>query len=220
MDEMIGQDPNTDATSTDNANTGGQEGGSDRVFTQEEVNAIISQRLERAKLSWQKDLPDIDSLKAKAEKFDQLEMAKKTEAELLADQLAQAQARAVEAETRATEQLMKAAVMVEASRMKFRSPEIAWQLLDLSMVSIDDNGKVVGVKECLEALAEEHEYLIEKPKAPGLDAARGTSQRAQPVKLTAEEQQAAEALGMTLDAYAAMKQAGNVEQYRKLTKEE
>ena len=56
-----GQDQNGASTGdgAPNADTGGQEGGSGKVFTQEEVNAIIAQRRERAKVSWAKELPDL-----------------------------------------------------------------------------------------------------------------------------------------------------------------
>ena len=47
----------------------------EKTFTQEEVNAIVSQRLERDRAKY----ADYDSLKEKATKFDEMEEARKTE---------------------------------------------------------------------------------------------------------------------------------------------
>jgi hypothetical protein len=47
----------------------------EKTFTQEEVNAIVSQRLERDRAKYADD----DSLKEKATKFDEMEEARKTE---------------------------------------------------------------------------------------------------------------------------------------------
>ena len=55
-----------------------------KTFTQEEVNSIVKERLERAKSQFS----DYDTLKAKASKYDELEEANKTELQKANDKVA------------------------------------------------------------------------------------------------------------------------------------
>lgn len=60
----------------------------DRLFTQEEVNRIVVDRIERERAKY----PDYDDLKVKAEKFDAAREASKTELEKATEKVATLQA--------------------------------------------------------------------------------------------------------------------------------
>lgn len=64
MQETVNQEPSTKAAETET-----------RTFTQDEVNAIVNDRLGREKAKYS----DYEAMKAKAAKFDELEEANKTE---------------------------------------------------------------------------------------------------------------------------------------------
>ena len=64
MQETVNQEPSTKAAETEQ-----------KTFTQDELNAILNDRLGREKAKYS----DYDAMKAKAAKFDELEEANKTE---------------------------------------------------------------------------------------------------------------------------------------------
>ena len=203
------------------ADTGGKRVEPEATFTQEQVDAFFSQgyvkeRIERELAKERKKYADYDDLKAQAAKLKEKEDAEKSELEKLQGQLADEQAKRAEAEQQAQERLMQAKVLVQAKELGFRNAGIAWQLVDVSPLSVGDDGQVVGVEEALKTLAEEHPYLLEKVSAANIDATAGKGQRAQPIRLTPEQASAAEELNMRPEAYAALMGARNLDDYRKL----
>jgi len=200
----------------ENADDSGNQ--SDKTFTQEQMDALIDKRLQRERAKTTKQFGDYQDLKTKAAKFDELEKAQLTELEKLQKQLADAEKMRGEAEAKATERLLKAEVLVQASKLGFVNPQHAWGLVDVSSLSIDDAGKAQGVEEAVKALATEHAYLIAKTTAPNIDAAKGSGQRATNIVLTADERAIADQLGMPPQEYAAMKQARSIDDYKKLMK--
>jgi len=91
--------------------------------------------------------------------------AKRKQAELseldqLKAKIADSEKAKVDAEARANDALIRHAVEMAATRMKFHRPEVAYQLLDLAEVSIGDDGKVVGVDEALKKLVKDNAYLV------------------------------------------------------------
>lgn len=153
--------------------TAGNDGGNERTFTQEEVDAILRDRLgrERAKYG------DYSELKAKAERWSEYEEAQKSELEKLQERVAKAEQAAKETETRARETLLKARVEVEAVRLGFRKPEDAYALANLDGVSFGEDGTIVGLQEALDQLAQDRPYLLAgepgKPPAPRTNAGEG-----------------------------------------------
>lgn len=71
--------------------------GSEKTFTQADLDRILADRLKRESAKY----ADYDDLKAKAEKFAELEDKDKSEAAKLADKLTKAESKAAEAEAKA-----------------------------------------------------------------------------------------------------------------------
>lgn len=82
-------------------------------------------------------------------------------------QLADAQAKAQEAETRANERLVRAEVKALAVSMQIIDPDAAYLLIDKAGVKVTDAGEVEGVKDALEALIKAKPYLVGKGGGSG-----------------------------------------------------
>lgn len=74
-------------------------------------------------------------------------------------QLAEAQAKAQEAEKRANERLVRAEVIALATDMALVDSDAALALMDRSSVAVKDDGTVSGAKEALEALVAAKPWL-------------------------------------------------------------
>ena len=168
----------------------------EQTFTQEQGNRMMAQtrREERGKFS------DYGELKTRATRADELEQEKLTEAERM-------EARAVEAEKKATDAQQQIASAMIASEVKIRAsamgvidPDAAYLLLDRSNVHYDAEAGVSGVDDALAGLLEAKPYLRSANRTPNLNPETG--QPAQSVRLTADQQEAARLMGMTADEYA------------------
>lgn len=84
---------------------------------------------------------------------------------------------------KANERLLSAEVTAVGSTMGLVDPAVALSLLDRSKIKIEDDGKVSGVKEALDALKTEKAYLfpaaVEKPKRTGMRQAQGEPSKGQ-----------------------------------------
>jgi sRNA-binding protein len=99
--------------------------------------------------------------------------AELSETERLKAQLGEAEKAKLQAEARASDLAIRHAVELAATKLKFHRPEDAYALMDLSGVSIGDDGKVAGVDETLKALVKERAYLVDQGgSAPDTDAAK------------------------------------------------
>lgn len=130
--------------------------------TQADLDRIISERLTREKAKFA-DYPD---LKAKAEAHDAAIEAAKSEADKAVDAArAEGQRTALEA---VNGRLIKAEARVLASTAKFRDPADALGFLDLSDVTVNDDGEVdsKAIEQKLKDLAESKPYLLDDGKAP------------------------------------------------------
>lgn len=168
----------------------------EQTFTQEQVNRMMAQtrREERGKFS------DYSELKTRATRADELEQEKLTEAERM-------EARAVEAEKKATDAQQQIASAMIASEVKIRAsamgvidPDAAYLLLDRSNVHYDAEAGVSGVDDALAGLLEAKPYLRSANRTPNLNPETG--QPAQSVRLTADQQEAARLMGMSAEEYA------------------
>ena len=139
--------------------------------TQADLDRIISDRLqrERAKFS------DYGDLKAKAEKFD-----KAMEDALDEQQKAVLEARRegeTEALAKANGKLVNAEARALAAHAKFHNPNLAARSIDLSGVSVGDDGEVDSdaIKTKLKELAEAEPYMVDdgKKPAPKSDRSQG-----------------------------------------------
>lgn len=148
------------------------------TMTQEELDALISREKARAK----KPYADYDDIKAKLEALELAEAERKkaelSEAERLAAELEEARNKAEEAEkaktsalTAANQRLINAEFKTFARDANIPADRLAaaLKLADLSGVTVDNEGNVVGAKQAVEALVADHPYLQAqtKPKSIG-----------------------------------------------------
>ena len=195
----------TQATVTPDAAGGGQQPG--KVFTQADVDAIISERLKRQAAQFK----DYDQLKEQATHWQSYQEQQKTEQQKLAEVAETAKRERDEALQRAQSRLIRAAFVAEAAKAGASHPEDVYALADISKVTLDDQDNVVGAAEAVQAvIAAGRVPTTQAQRAPNLDAGAGNGQRAADVKKTAlgdEEREAARKLGLTPEAYARGKQA-------------
>lgn len=180
---------------------GGQTPPPAKTFTQEEVNALIgnTRKEERGKFS------DYNDLKAKAEKYDQVEADKLSAEEKAKQDKEAADRRAADAIKTANERLLQAAFIAAASAAGVKNPRDAYALAiaDGAQVSIDDKGEAVGVAEAVKTLLDAGRLVLgSRPGAPGLDAGAGGQTRPEKqIVLTDEQKYFAKVSGMTEEQY-------------------
>jgi membrane protein involved in colicin uptake len=163
-----GQDPNP------GGNQGGDGGQGPATFTQDQVNVVAGQARKEARERLLKEMADkygdLEALKALAEKQQQAEEAAKSEAQKLADaaaaekaklekKLADAEAEREAMNARLVEQVLRSAVMREATAAG-ADPDVAWAMIDREQLSLDEKGDAAGVKTALEALKKAKPHLF------------------------------------------------------------
>jgi hypothetical protein len=170
-----------------NANGGGNDQAAQ--FTQEQLDAIIRDRLERAKdkttsdLMAQLGIENIEQAKTTLEDAAKLKEAQMSELEKAQTQVTEAMAKAAQAkldmetmQIKANEALLKAAIIAKASG--FNDPMDAWMFVDKSKIEIGEDGSHTGIDEAIKLLVEHKPYLI-KVETNG-NAKSGTPARPTP----------------------------------------
>lgn len=118
----------------------------EKMFTQSEVNGIVQERL--------KDFADYKDLKKRAS---DLELAQGTW-----DQARQGLEGNVKT---ATERANKATIGLElykaAAKARFTDPSDVFGAVDMSKITIADDGKISGIEEAIQALAESKPHWIQ-----------------------------------------------------------
>lgn len=189
-----------------NAQDGGEQSDDQgRVFTQEELDRIVGDRLARERGKY----ADYDDLKAAAAKLKELEDANKTELEKAQEAREAAERAAQAALTAANERLMRAAFLAQAAQAGAAHPEDAYALADKAGVVVAEDGTVSGVDAAVAALVEAGRLVMSgRPAAPNLDGGAGGGDRPseKAAKLTAEELEIAAKMGITPEEYAKYKQ--------------
>lgn len=163
-----GQDPNPGGNQGD---SGGQ---APATFTQDQVNAMMGRIRTETRERVLKDLGDkygdLEALKELAEKQRQADEASKSEAQRAADaaaaekarlekKLADAEAEREAMNARLVEQVLRSAVMREATALG-ADPDVAWAMIDREQLSLDEKGDAAGVKTALEALKKAKPHLF------------------------------------------------------------
>lgn len=177
-----------------------------RQFTQDELNAIVADRLQRERAKF----ADYEQLQERAAQWEDYQRAQLSELEA-----AQARAQELEAERdvalqRANDRLIMAALTAEAAKMGFADPADAFELGNLATITVSDDGQVEGVAEAVSALAKAKPYLVGRRLAPGLDAgAGGGGPSPRGVQLTQEEIDIAKKLGLSPEQMARGKATGS-----------
>lgn len=158
-----GNDGNADDGGTQSDSTGG------RVFTQDELNAIVADRIGRE----QAKFGDYEDVKTQLATFE-ADQQKKADAEK--SELDKAQAELDEAKTVAGDlqrQLdatrLQNAIEREAGKFKFIDPSDAFALVDRTKLEIKD-GSVTGAENAIKALAEAKPHLVSKQQKPPDDS--------------------------------------------------
>lgn len=146
----------------------------EKTFTQSELDDLIAKRLERERKKFDK-YADYDELKTKASEYE-AKLEEQRQADMTETQKAQEQAKKFE------EQYKELAAQLEAERTKARQDKVRFEftkvassaniidvdaaiaLSDLSAVTIDEDGKVVGVDDVIKALVENKPYLVAQKK--------------------------------------------------------
>ena len=124
------------------------------------------------------DLEKIETAKTEAEKKKLEDQGKFQEAGELAEKRAtEAEARAVKAENEKKDLLINFKIGIEAKDQGINNIDDATKLIDLTKVTVNDDGTLVGVKEAIESLKKDKAYLFsEKKIGVHTDHAKGTGE--------------------------------------------
>lgn len=164
-----------------------------KTFTQAELDEIIAKRIARV----EKKYEGFDDLKTKLSEYES-QAEEKRQSELTDLQKAQEQAQQFEAKvqeltaqleaerTKSQDQALKATYKQVASSFGIVDVEAALILSDLSAVSFDENGEVIGVEDAVKKLVEHKPYLVAKKQTQPIGAATNGGSSGQSEK-TAEQ---------------------------------
>lgn len=133
------------------------------ITSQEDFDRRIQERIARVKAT---PPPDYEDLKTKAEEFDKLQEAQKTELQKAQDLAAKLEREKTAAEELAQKTRLESAIVAEAAKRGV-DPDIAVAMIDRSAIDFADDGSPTNVASALDAL------LQAKPTLAG--GARGTS---------------------------------------------
>lgn len=126
-----------------------------KTFTQEELDAIVTDRLKRA-------VPkDYEELQKKAAAHDAAIEASKTELEKAQEKAAAAETARVEALSKANARILRAEIRAEAAAQKAVDPDVVIALLaGDDSISVDEDGNAVGVADAVKKLLKAKTYLV------------------------------------------------------------
>ena len=137
-------------------------------LTQEEINAIVQDRLSRERA---KTEPELTEARRKAKAFDDLEAKGKTELQLANDRAVAAEADRDKSRSEANATLRTAALLTEAASQGAASAEVVARLLrDEESVTVD-KGTVKGAKEAVADLLKANPFLKKSAAAPAASGA-------------------------------------------------
>lgn len=185
-------DGDGDGDSGDGGGKGGDtgKGGDGKEFkppaTQADLDRIISDRLARERQRFS----DYESLKAKAEKYDEAEKAKASDIDKARQEGRE------EATTAGNKRVVNAEAKAVAARLKFHNPADVIGLVDFSTVKIDKDGEpdTARIQELIEDAVKARPYLVADSKGDGKGQRSDRSQGARPgEKTTGREAGLAEA---------------------------
>ena len=153
-----------------------------KTYTQDEINDIIAKRLERER----KKFADYEDVKAKASEYETkleeqrlAELSEKERAEELAKkfetELNELKSQLEAKENAIREQAIKNEFIKVASSANIIDVDAAIALSDLSAVSIDESGAVVGVDDVIKTLVENKPYLVAKKQSQPIGTATNVS---------------------------------------------
>ena len=168
----------------------------DKTFTQDEVNRMMGQ----ARRDARRQFSDYSELKSRAAKADELEQANLTEAERLEARVSDAEKRATDAQGQVSSAMIASEVKVRATQMGIVDPDAAFLLLDKKNVAYNVTDGVSGVDDALAQLLEDKPYLRAGNRTPNINPETG--QAAPPVRLSADQREAARLMNLTDEEYS------------------
>ncbi|MEH7457730.1 phage scaffolding protein [Bacillus sp. JJ1127] len=155
-----------------------------KTFTQEQLDEIVTKRLERERKKSEEKYGDYDNVKAKLAEFEKAEEERKkqemTEIERLQAEKAEADKKAVDASEAAQKALEQANVRILNTEIKSvaraldaNDPADVLALLDKSSIQFGEDGNYQGVEDAVKALKESKPWMFKK--VVGADAAGGAN---------------------------------------------
>ena len=168
----------------------------DKTFTQDEVNRMMGQ----ARRDARSQFSDYSELKSRAAKADELEQANLTEAERLEVRVTDAEKRATDAQEQVSSAMIASEVKVRATQMGIVDPDAAFLLLNKKNDAYNVTDGVSGVDDALAQLLEDKPYLRAGNRSPNINPETG--QAAPPVRLTADQREAARLMNLTDEEYS------------------
>lgn len=206
-------DGDTDAT--------GNDGGDGEAFDRDRAMATI-----------RKLRGEVKDAKAQAKRVDELEKklqeredADKTEEQKRAERLAALEAEQAKNVERLRDLRLQLAVHERATELEIADPALAVAALDRARIAFDDDGDPSNLDEVLKQTLDRHPALKAtattsgggtgggRGKSGGTDGGSGGTGREGP-SLTAEELDAAKAMGMSPERYAAFKGGRSIDELR------
>ena len=168
----------------------------DKTFTQDEVNRMMGQ----ARRDARSQFSDYSELKSRAAKADELEQANLTEAKRLEVRVSDAEKRATDAQEQVSSAMIASEVKVRATQMGIVDPDAAFLLLNKKNVAYNVTDGVSGVDDALAQLLEDKPYLRAGNRTPNINPETG--QAAPPVRLSADQREAARLMNLTDEEYS------------------
>jgi hypothetical protein len=164
---MVEQNP-TNGTGGEQDNT--QPGGGDapKTFTQEQLDAIIAERLQRERTKY----ADYEDLKKARAELDQIKAGQMSEAEKLKKAADEATQRAQAAEARLKETVTHMEIERQARKLHIVDEDAAYRLLDASKIEFDANGTPTNVEALLKDLVKAKPYLVQAASSSPTNPAR------------------------------------------------
>jgi len=168
--------PTSKNTPDETATEAGKNSGKAEGISQEKVNELIGKvRTEAKEVATKNFLKDLgvestEELKASLAEYAEFKRGQMTELEKiqadlesLKEENVQLKETSTSSQTRAQKALIKAEV-VKLAANKFADPEVVYKLVSDNDFEVDlEAGQVSGVAEALEALEEQHPWMISKP---------------------------------------------------------
>lgn len=158
-----------------------------RTYSQDDYDRTIGRirSEERAKYA------DYETLKEKAERYDEAANAAKTAEEKLQEQLADRERELEQLRTSQREAVINSAIGQAASKLGVVDLDAATKLIDRSALEFDDSGAPQNVEQLVEGLVQDKPYLAAKPAAGSFDGGVRT-----PAPQTTDDPKTALGLGL------------------------
>ena len=168
----------------------------EKTFSQDEVNRMMAQ----PKRDTRQQYSDYNDLQKRAARADELEQEKLTEAEKREARAIDAEKRASDAQQQVASAMIASEVKVRATQMGIVDPDAAFLLLDKKNVAYNVTDGVSGVDDALAQLLEDKPYLRAGNRTPNINPETG--QAAPPVRLTVDQREAARLMNLTDEEYS------------------